>query len=132
MKVKLIKTEEFYPTMVEWWKGHNFPVVSPSILPNTSLVCYNDEDEETYSLCIYNTDSNLCWVGWEISNPNLSKESKEGCLSFLFKKAEEYAKYLGYQVIFTTSVNDSIEKVLLENNYFTKGDRNTNHYLKEL
>jgi len=131
MRVELIKTEKFYPTMQRWWKGQNFPDVSPSMLPENTLVCYNEEDNPTYSVCFYNTDSNLAWLGWEIANPELSSEQKKGGLEFLFKAACKLAENLGYQVVFTTSKTPAI-KANLEKSGFVVGDEDVNHYIKTL
>ena len=131
MKVKLIKTEDFYSTMKEWCEGHEFPVISPSMLPQGTFVCENNEGQETYSVCLYNTDSGIAWLGWELSNPSLSKEEKEGCFEFLFEVVEDYAKKVGYQVLFTTSNTPPVERVL-ESKGFKIGDTDVNHYLKIL
>ena len=76
--VRRIRTENFYLTIKDWCKGNNFPVISPSMLPEYTFVIYNDSDTALYSVCFYNTDSNLAWLGWELKNPNTSKEDREG------------------------------------------------------
>jgi hypothetical protein len=131
MEVKLIKTEAFYNTMKYWWDGHKFLHVSPSMLPDTTFVCINNKGVPVYSTCFYNTDSNLCWIGWQISNPYESKEDKEGCFDFLVKEIENYAKSVGYHIVFTTSRTPKVEQTLLDNGFDT-GDINVNHYIKTL
>lgn len=131
MEIKLIKTEDFYNTMKYWWDGHKFNHVTPSMLPETTFVCLNDEGIPVYSTCFYNTDSNLCWLGWQISNPYVTKESKEGCFDFLIKGIEDYAKEVGYQIVFTTSKTPRVEETLLSRG-FNQGDLNVNHYIKIL
>lgn len=128
MEVVQVKTEEIYNMLKDWWVGNNFQVVSPSILPNTTFICYNGNGEPTYAMCFYHTDSKLCWVGWQIKNPDKSI-SKEGCFEFLFKGVEEYAKQEGYHILFTTSNTPPVEKVLSESG-FSIGDTDVNHYLK--
>jgi|14_taG_2_1085336.scaffolds.fasta_scaffold129170_2 hypothetical protein len=129
MKVNLIKTKDFYSTMKDWCEGHNFPHISPSMLPDTTFICYNDKGEQAYSICFYNTDSGIAWIGWELSNPKLSKEDKEGCFDYLIEKVEEYSKLSGYHIVFTTSNTPPVEDLLKGRNYST-GDVNVNHYLK--
>lgn len=131
MKVKLIRTETFYDTMKVWWLGQGFPIVSPSMLPETTFVCYNEKGVPTYSMCFYNTDSNLCWVGWQLANPEISKEDKKGCFRFLFEEVEKYSKEVGYQVMFTTSRTPAVEGTLLDLDY-SIGDTNVNHYIKNI
>jgi len=131
MKVKLIKTQEFYPTMKEWWNGHNFEPVSPSMLPEFTFVCYNDNDTPVYSMCFYNTDSNLAWIGWQISNPKVSKKDTKGCFKLLFEEVEEHAIKNNYQVLFTTTKHPSVEATL-EGLGFKAGDTTVNQYIKIL
>lgn len=126
--VKKIKTKDFYPTMVQWWKGNNFNVVSPSLLPEYTFVVYNGETA-TYSMCFYNTDSNLAWLGWQLKNPKTTKEQRKGNLKELFTFIQKYAKSLNYQIIFTTSNTKPVEDVMLDLDYLI-GDTNVKHYLK--
>lgn len=129
-KVKLIRTEDFYPTMVEWWKARDFVEVSPSILPQRTFVVYDsDSGTELYSVCFYTTDSFLVWIGWPIGNPAASKEEKEGAFKFLFDEVERYAKECGFHVLFTTTDTPPVRKILEQCNYKI-GDENVTHYLK--
>lgn len=130
MEVKIVKTKDFYDTMCEWWDAHNFPRVSPSMLPEKTFVCYL-KDTPIYSTCFYNTDSNLCWLGWQITNPKVKKEDKKGGLELLFSEIEKYARYVEYHIIFTTSNTSSVERALV-NRKFTVGDTDVNHYIKIL
>lgn len=129
-KTVIFRTEDFYNTMVDWWKAHSFTPVSPSMLPEHTFVIY-DGDIPTHSMCFYNTDSNLAWVGWQLRNPNTTKEQSKGKLKQLFAEIEEYSKSLGYHVLFTTSNTPSVEKVMIDND-FIKGDIGVNHYIKTL
>jgi hypothetical protein len=129
--VKMISTREFYPTIVDWCKGNNFPSISPSLLPEYTFVIYGDSGEALYSVCFYNTDSNLAWMGWELKNPDTSKEERQGKLTELFEHVEEYARSIGYAILFTTSNTKPVEDVMIGLDY-SVGDTNVNHYLKVL
>lgn len=131
MEVKLIRTESFYDTMRYWWDGHKWAHVSPAMLPETTFVCFNEEGKPVYSMCFYNTDSHLCWLGWQLSNPYLDMKEKEGCFDFLFKEVEKYSKEMGYQVMFTTSKTPVVIDTLKGNGYL-EGDINVNHYIKNI
>ena len=131
MEVRIVNTKDFYDTMVEWWEGQGFPVVSPSLMPENTFVCYSSDNTPIYSCCFYNTDSNLCWLAWQIANPSATKEQKKGGLLDLFKEIEKYAAYVGYQVVFTTSHTPSVEAKLLERKFHV-GDEGVNHYIKLL
>jgi hypothetical protein len=129
MKVQLIKTKDFYDTMREWWIGQNESQVSPSMLPEGTFVCYNDNDVPVYSMCFYNTDSHLCWLGWQLANPSVTKEDKKGCFEYLFNQVEEYSKQQGYHMMFTTSKTPAVVHTLNKTG-FQQGDENVNHYIK--
>lgn len=131
MKVKLIKTKDFYPTMKDWWTGQGEAHVSPSMLPENTLVVFNDKAQPTHSVCFYNTDSNLAWIGWQLANPIIQKEDKVGCFSFLFEEVERYAKFLGYHILFTTSDTPAVVGTLSKRGFMT-GDENVNHYIKNI
>ena len=130
MRVEQNLTREIYGMMKDWWIGNKFQVVSPSMLPQTTFVCYNDDDEPIYTTCFYHTDSNLCWFGWELKNPDKSVD-RAGGLKYLLESMEEHARQQGYQIMFTTSHTQPIEKILSEVG-FVVGDTNVNHYLKVL
>lgn len=131
MKVKLINTEEVYDMINGWLNGHKLPSLPKTILPKSTFVCYNDKDTPVYSMCFYNTDSDLCWIGFQVSNPEVSKEKTKGGFDLLFKSAEEYARHLGYKLMLTTSSTPSVIGAL-SNNGFVEGDTGVNQYLKEL
>ena len=130
MEVNQVETKQFYNTLKDWCSGNNFPEVSPSILPSTTFVCYNNDKKPAYSVCFYNTDSGLCWIGFPLKNPDKSVE-KEGCLEFLFKGVESYAKESGYQVMFTTSNTPPVVSRLINLGYGV-ADENVNQYTKIL
>ena len=130
--IKKVETSGFYPRMMQRCKAYGFPEISPSMLPAYTLVVLDEAtDIELYSVCFYNTDSNLAWIGWELGNPEAPKELKKGALSELIQGAEVYAKQLGYDILFTTSNTKPVVKAL-ESLDFTEGDTNVNHYLKLL
>lgn len=129
MEVRLLKTKGFYPTMKKWWDGHGFPCVDIYLLPEYTFVCFIRHSVPIYSMCFYNTDSNIAWVGWQISNPDIDMELKKGGLKLLFEEVEKYAIYNNYKALFTTSKHLSVEKTLKDVGY-SLGDNNVNHYLK--
>ena len=130
MKVVRVRTEDFYGVMRQWWEAHNFPIVAIDVLPVHTFVCYNDKIP-VYSCCFYNTDSDLAWIAWQISNPKVPFHMKAGGLELLFEEMEKYAKQLNYLMLFTTSHTPQVVDALQKQN-FSLGDENVNHYVKLL
>ncbi len=119
---------EFYPTMVKWWEGHNFPPLPVVFLPEKVFI-FNNGKEDTYCCTMYKTDSLLAWVAWQISNPDVKSNSNE--LKEIFITITNYAKELGYKLLFTTTKHETVIDKLLETD-FNIGDNNVNHYLKSI
>jgi hypothetical protein len=131
LKVLLKKTRKFYPEMVKWWEGHGFPVLTEDFLPPHTFVCYNDYKKPVYCISLYNTDAQVCWVGWPISNPEVPKEESKGCFNYLFESIEVSLKEAGYKYIFTTSATESVERQLKKTGFY-QADVSVNQYVKEL
>jgi len=121
-------TMDFYPTMVKWWQGHDFPPVPLIFLPEKVFI-YNNGTDDTYCCTMYKTDSLLAWVAWQISNPYIVSKKNE--LKEVFLSIEEYAKELGYKLLLTTSKHTTVIDQLTTTG-FTMGDDGVNHYLKEI
>ncbi len=131
MIVKINSTDKYYSIAKDWWEGHQFPILPRTMLPKKVMVRYNDNNEETHMIFIYHTDSELCWIGFPVSNPLLDRESKKGGLLNLIKGTIEYCKQSGFSHIFTTSPIIPIQEKLKESG-FILGDNQVNHYIKNL
>lgn len=130
-KVIKYKTEDLYEQIHEWCRGNSFPEVTLGLLPPTTFVCFNHNDEPIYSICYYNTDSNIAWLGWELGNPNVKHKDKIGGLDFLIEEVSKYSKESGYRFIQTISGTKSVINSLLNNNFIV-ADENINQYFKIL
>lgn len=130
IRIKLKDTLDFYPTMEEWAKERNFPLPPLSFLPTKTIVGYKDETP-VYSICIYHTDSEVMWIGWELSNKRSELSDREIISKQLINYIELYATSLEYKHIITTSGTPQVEKLLNYGGYL-KGDENVNHYIKNI
>lgn len=114
--------------MDSWWIGHKFPSIPLDVLPKKVFI-YNNGVDDTYCCTMYETDSLLAWVAWQISNPNI--ESNKDELNDIFKVMTLYAKNLGYKLLFTTSKHTTVINSLLDNE-FALGDDKVDHYFKTI
>lgn len=131
IRINLIRTDAFYNTMEVWASQRNFPLPPLSFLPSNTMVAFNKEDEPLYSICIYHTDSEVFWIGWELSNPNSDRGLRKKAVPILLKHIEKYGKAHGYKHIITTSGTPSVEK-MLNLASFIKADTNINQYIKNI
>lgn len=130
MKLNLIKTEEFYPVLEYWWQSHGFTPVGIEVLPQQVFVV-SKGDTPIYSMFLYETNSKLCWIAWQLANPEATKEDKSGGLDFLVKEVTRYAKEKGSVLAFTTSPVKPVQDSLLGAGY-VEGDLQVNQYFKVL
>lgn len=130
MELTIIKTEEFYDVLKYWWESHDFKPVDINAVPEHVFVAHNGK-EPLYSMFLYETNSKLCWIGWQLANPDASKEDREGGLDFLIKQVTTYATKIGYKYCFTTSPVEVVQASLLKNGY-VGADLQVNQYFKVL
>lgn len=130
MIVNKYNTVEVYDKIIDWWKGHNFPPLSIDFLPEECFII-SDNNLELYAMFFYHTNSNLCWIGFPVSNPNVHSEFKKDGLEKLIKGMLEYSKQCGYKFMFTTSPIKPVQKALM-NLEFVLGDEQVNHYIKNI
>lgn len=129
--IQLTTTEDHYPTMVQWATQRSFPLPPLSFLPTNTMVALDKDLNPLYSICVYHTDSEVMWIGWELSDPNAESSYKGRAAERLLKHIEEYAKKNGYKHILTTSATPPVEK-LLHGSGFIKADQNINQYIKNI
>lgn len=130
MVVRVEKVSEFYDTAVKWWNIHDFTPILEPLLPINVFVL-NNKGIDTHCMFAYETDSAFLFIAHPISNRNATKELRKGGFSFLLSEIEKWAKENHYFQIFTTSPQDNVKKVLL-NNGFVSGDTMVTHFLKKV
>ncbi len=126
MNIKLFEKEKDYQTICSWWEKHNWPKIPLVMLPQTGYIIDN--------VCagfLYQTDSNIAWLEFIISNPDITKENRSKALDILIDKLSETARGLGFTTIFTSSNHPSLINKY-ENNGFTKADFNMTNLMRIL
>lgn len=129
MTVQIGNTRDYYDMLSQWWKGHKFPIVASDMLPEKIMLTRNNDNVLTHAMFVYETNSDLCWLAFPVSNPSLTRPQKKGCLEAMMKASIEYCKQLGFKYVFTTSPVEAIQTKLTSVG-FQLGDENVNHYLK--
>ena len=104
---------DYYDRLVDWWVLQSFTVIDIDNLPNKIfVVSHNKTSEDLYAIPLYETNSNIAWIGFPTSNRNAKKEYKEGAFNYLLDKIETCCQLMGFSVLFTTSGTDRVIKYL--------------------
>lgn len=130
MKAEIVQTVQILDLIRQWIKGNNFTEGCINLFSDKTLVVYKNE-VPVYLACIYITNSPVAIIGWELANPSVEKQEKKGGLKFLFEKAKELSRQMGYDFLFTTSSTEPVQVKLQESGFHT-GDQSVNHYLIKL
>lgn len=126
-QVRVEKVEDFYKTMVKWWKQHDWKPLSINALPEKVFIIKRD-NIDLYCCTLYETDSAFGIIAFQISNKEATNR-KEGDLKMLFFAIEDYARDRGIEILFTTSSSPNVENELIDSGYIL-GDTNVNQYTR--
>lgn len=112
-----------------WRQRENldFPI---NLLPETGYVAQSVRGF-IGAVFLYETNSEIAWVAWPVTNPNASSEERNTALELLFAKMEEVAKEKGYKFVLTTTKNAKVSKRLV-NNKWVVGDTEVTQYIKKV
>jgi hypothetical protein len=125
MKIELVD-EKNYNMLVEWWKGHEWPIIPFDSLPKTGIIV-----NDIVAGFLYSSDSNVCMLEWIISDPNSDKEKRKESLNILIDKICHIAKDMGFKYCFTFVKNKGLINTLKENS-FNKTDEEMIHFVRSL
>lgn len=121
---------DFYDTLCQWWTDWKFPIMNIDMLPNNIFIVSND-GVDLYSVPVYLSDSDVCWIGFITGNKHSTKNLRSGSLGFLLNYTEQYLKDSGRKFIMTVSGNQVLKKTFADNGYLLSGE-NINEYVKKI
>jgi len=127
MSTVRLDVEGHYSLYENMCKGHNFPPLPKESVDE--LFCYLVNGVPMYTCLLWNTYSNMCLLGFPVSNLEVPTEKREGMLSSFLSGIEDWCKDEGYNLIWTTSSTERVIKSLEELGY-QKGDQNVQTYIK--
>lgn len=117
--------------MEEWGEQRGFPIPPKTFLPQTTVVAYDELGEPVYSVCLYKTDSDVAWIGWQLSNPIKDKEVRQKSFLIILEHIERFLEMQDYKHIITTTGTPPVEVGLSASGYM-KADTNINQYIKNI
>jgi hypothetical protein len=135
MDIRVAKHTD-YETLKGWWGFWRFPAPSIPSLPQyeddsfNGLIASKDGKDIACGF-LYETNSNICWVEYIVTNPDTtSEEREEGILSVL-EGLSLSAKDLGYSILFSTLKNENLINKYKKNG-FIEGTKGTTELIKKL
>jgi len=123
--------ETDYDKFVEWGKFFKFPFPPKNMLPSNGFGGLKLTNKEGIDICagyLYETNSDIAWLEWIISNPSVkNKVVRKEALTELIYYLTLHAKQKGYKAVFS-----SIKEVGLIEKYKKNGYSESNRNSKEM
>lgn len=125
-----------YKTLVEWWSFWRFPAPSQGSLPHYNEDSFNGvivskDNKDIASGFLYETNSNMCWIEFIVTNPKTtSEERNEGVLKVL-EELSSVAKRLGFSIVFSSIKNQNLINKYIDCG-FIEGTKGTTELIKIL
>jgi len=102
-----------YENLLKWWKFWRFPAPSLNSLPTTGMIV-NLNGVDAVCGFIYLTNSNMCWLEFIVSNPDVkNKEDREMCINECINRLCDLAKEMGYVFVYTSLKNENLQNKYL-------------------
>lgn len=115
-----------YATLDEWWRGHGADhAPDPLYLSSTGLVAEVDH-KPVAMIFMYHTNSGICHAEFFTVNPKASKKDRELGLEKIIEASKNWAKVVGYKLIYV-STNERKYIKRLESSGFEVKDKNMIH-----
>lgn len=115
-------TESDYDTAREWFLAWGWPVMGPTLFPNSGFVAEKD-GVPVAMVWLYLTNSAWGVMEWLVRNPKADKEVARQALPLLVEKVKETSWGVGIEVIFTSVQHPNVIK-LYKDLGFDLGDQN--------
>jgi hypothetical protein len=104
--------KETYPLIVQWWKGHNFPILPLEALSSQGYIAYQDNKPVCAGFLYLPRpgDGVIAWVEWFVANPLAAYEERSKGFQDLLDYMGEIAKKNGIITLVTFTGSKKMEK----------------------
>ena len=122
-----------YDRLTKWWDEHkafNGNPIPYNSVPNRIFTVSKGEID-LYSIGIFITDTDICWVGWITSNPDAKHIARKDALEYLYGIITIVMKSQGFVSMVSHTKLNRLMKAL-DNSGFTNIEPKTNLYIKKL
>ena len=122
--------DKYYPLLKNWWeeKGKGLQAIATQFLSTRGIII-KDNDKYICAAWLYTTDSLYGVINWIITNNDSDPKIKKKCIEFMLNKLEDYAKFLGIEIIYITMGTRSLKKILSKQGFGMASD-NISEYFK--
>jgi len=134
LKTRFFEQKNDYEIVKSWWEAREiWKPIPEQLLPRCGIIVY-DADNDNQMVCAgwiyFDNTSPVCMLEWIVTNPeNSSKQSYRG-IQVLTGCADTIRKSMNYEMMMTTTDNNSLTK-LLKRAGFSVTDKNTTFLVKE-
>ena len=134
LNIHPLKPTDYEEVLCNWWKDWRWTPPPQDFLPDNGkggLMVY-DGDVPVVAGYLYNTNSNVVWVDWVISNINYKdRNNRKMAIQLLILALEEQAKQLGKNILYALVKNKSLIKVYKDLGY-VQGDMYNTELIKRI
>jgi len=123
---RLDNADNFYNTMQEWAKAHDFNTFPRFFMP-WDIFVLSENNNDVYCVSLYVAD-HIAFLCFPLSNKKI-KHSPYG-LSFLYETIDKYCNYLNIKVLITTAGVDNYKRFLEKNNWKETNLKDEDYYIK--
>jgi len=123
--------EKYYPILKTWWeaKGELWQSIQPQFLSSRGIMI--KDGDYVCAGWLYTTDSAYGVINWIITNNYSNAKTKKKCIEYMLNRLEDYAKYLGIEMIYLTMETRSLKKILNKQGFFQTSN-NISEFFKRL
>lgn len=125
ISARLIRQEDYYETLIGWWKDWRWEAPSPDFLPdNFNGIIVSIDDVEVCACFLYMTNSNIIWMEFIISNFNVKdKDIRNKAMNYMIDTVKHIARDFGKKYVMSNMKNPSLINRLSDKG-FKKGSSN--------
>lgn len=133
MEARYLKIKD-YAKLKGWWEKWKWTPIPKQSLPDNGKggIMVYDENNDICAGFLYLTNSDMGWIEFIISNPDIKEKSiRKNALLYLIESLSKLAKDSGVRVIFTSVENKGLEQRYIDAG-FIQTDKGVNNLVKIL
>lgn len=105
MVIRNFEFDKDYDTITDWWHKHGSYPPRPDHLDPTNGLIVEEDGQPLCAGWLFATNSRIAFFEFVVSNPEIRKQKRAESLNLLIQEIQKLAKYLGYDLIATSTGN---------------------------